>query len=99
VVDTCAYTFCLDHFDSVKLTVLFSTFSNLIMEQQGYPDPANLYAFQQAGGSTLKLPLLLDNYYTIPDICTKSDLPFFLFCLQLRLHRLVSECIMQCCNF
>jgi len=31
------------------------------MEQQGYPDPANLYAFQQAGGSTLKLPLLLDN--------------------------------------
>jgi len=39
----------------------FSSNLLLLLEQQGYPDPANLYAFQQAGGSTLKLPLLLDN--------------------------------------
>lgn len=42
--------------------VFFLFFLNLL-EQQGYPDPTNLYAFQQAGGSTLN-PLILNNYYT-----------------------------------
>ncbi|AQK93570.1 Polypyrimidine tract-binding protein homolog 3 [Zea mays] len=49
-VDTSVYTFCLDHFDSVKLNCDFLFFSNP-SEQQGYLDPANLYAFQQAGAS------------------------------------------------
>jgi hypothetical protein len=55
--------FLLGPFWFYKAKLWFSIFSNSL-ELHGYLDLANLYAFQHVGGTTLKLPLLLDSYYT-----------------------------------